>query len=144
MRIKLLQLIPLARVMKWVVVGLAFMAFNLPLLYLLVEAGKLPVPAATSVLIITSTILRFLANDRLVFQHARPSWQRFKNYCASISLGLGIWYTITNILTLLHLHYILAAITATACSVTINLILNFLWVWRDQDTNHPSYSSYDS
>jgi putative flippase GtrA len=130
---RLLQHFPTGRVCKWAAIGVFFLGFNLAFLYALVELGHLPVPVATLVNAVVGVVLRFLANDRLVFQQRRPTWARFKAYCASIALGFGIWYAAVNGLTWLGLYYLLSAIVATACSVGFNLVANFLWVWRPRD-----------
>lgn len=135
-----ISLFPVARVIKWAAIGLAFMAFNLPLLYLLVDGWKVPVPFATLVTIMISIILRFIANDRFVFLHKCPSWQRLRTYVVSIALGACLWYAVANFLILFRVHYLIAAILATACSVTVNFLFNFLWVWRPAKTD-PSAAS---
>jgi putative flippase GtrA len=130
---RLLQYFPTGRVVRWAVIGVFFLGFNLAFLYTLVDLGHLPVPVATLVNAVVGVFLRFLANDRFVFQQRRPTWARFKAYCAAIALGFGVWYVVVNGLTWLGLYYLLSAVAATACSVGFNLAANFLWVWRQPE-----------
>lgn len=40
-------------------------------------------------------------------------------------------YAVVNNIVWLGLHYLFATLANTACSVTINFVSNFLWVWRN-------------
>jgi putative flippase GtrA len=130
---KLFQCFPPGKVCKWAVVGVLFMGVNLSFLYALVDLCRLPVPVATFVTLVVGTLLRFLANDRFVFQQRRPTWARLKAYCTAIALGAAVWYAVANALTWLGVYYLLSAIAATGCSVGFNFTANFLWVWRKRD-----------
>jgi putative flippase GtrA len=121
---------PLRRVLKWALIGLGFMGLNLPLLYALVDLLRLPLPVATLLAVAVGTLLRFLANDRLVFEETRPNWSRLRSYYLANSLGFGLWYAVANLLPHLGLHYLISAVCATACSVGLSLTTNFLWIWR--------------
>ena len=128
---RFLQYFPVGRVIKWAVVGVLFMGVNLSFLYALVDLCRLPVPVATLVMAVVGTLLRFLANDRFVFQQRRPTWARLRAYCTAIALGVAVWYAVANTLTWFGVYYLLSAIAATGCSVGFNFTANFLWVWRD-------------
>lgn len=130
---KLLQWFPPGKVCKWAVVGVLFMGVNLPFLYALVDLCRLPVPVATLVTAVIGTLLRFLANDRFVFQQRRPTWARLRAYYAAIALSVVVWYVVVNALTWLGVYYLLSAVAATGCSVGFSLTSNFLWVWRKRD-----------
>jgi len=130
---KFLQRFPLRQVGKWAVIGVLFMGVNLPFLYVLVDLWRLPVPVATFVMVVVGTLLRFLANDRFVFQQRRPTWARLRAYYAAIALGVAVWYAVANALTWFGVYYLLSAIAATCCSVGFSLTSNFLWVWRPRD-----------
>lgn len=123
---------PRHRVIKWTLIGLAFMGLNLPLLYALVDVARLPLPAATLLAALLGTLLRFLANDRLVFGEVRPTWARLRSYYAANALGFMLWYSVANLLPRFGVHYLISAVLATMCSVTVSLATNFLWVWRDR------------
>jgi putative flippase GtrA len=125
------QRFPAASVCKWGMIGLFFMGVNLTSLSLLVGGCGLPVPVATLVTAAVVMLLRFLANDRFVFQQRRPTWARLRAYGAAVALGAGVWYAVVNGLTLFGVHYLLSAIAATCCSVGFTFTANFLWVWRD-------------
>lgn len=127
---KFLQYFPPRKVSKWAVVGVLFMGVNLPFLYVLVDVCRLPVPVATFITAVVGTLLRFLANDRFVFQQKRPTWARLKAYYAAIALSVAVWYAVVNALTWFGVYYLLSAIAATGCSVGFSLTSNFLWVWR--------------
>lgn len=124
---------PPGRALKWIAVGAACMGLNLALLGALVDLAHWSVPVATLVVAIFGTVLRFLANDRLVFGHRLPAWSRFTAYCIATSGSICVGYVLVNTLVWLGLHYLLAALVTTACSVTLNFASNFLWVWRQGD-----------
>jgi len=126
---RLRERFPLGRVVTWAVIGVLFLGFNLAFLYGLVDLCRLPVPVATLVNAVVGVGVRFLANDRWVFHQRRPTWARFRAYCAAIAVGFGVWYLVVNGLTWLGLYYLYSAVAATACSVGFNLAANFLWVW---------------
>ena len=39
-------------------------------------------------------------------------------------------YAVVNNIVWLGPHYLFAALATSACSVTLNFVSNFLWVWR--------------
>ena len=110
------------------------MALNLALLAGLIDLAHWPTPLATAVVAIIGTLLRFLANDRLVFGHRRPTWSRLSTYGLAVSGSTCLGYGMVNALVWLGVHYLTAAIFTTLCSVTLNLIFNFRWVWRPKNT----------
>lgn len=127
---KLRRYCPTKRILKWALIGLLFMSINLPFLYLLVSYLHLSLPSATLIAATIGTLLRFLANDRFVFQPPSPTLARLKTYYTANALGLLVWYAVANSLPHFGVHYLISAILATACSVSLSLTNNFLWVWR--------------
>lgn len=125
----LLERLPVARIAKWALIGVLFMGFNLPMLYLLVDHWHVRLPLATLLAAMIGTLLRFLVNDRFVFQQPLPTWARLKNYYVANALSFFIWYGVANLLPYFGVHYLVAAISATLCSVGFSLTTNFLWVW---------------
>ena len=135
---RLMEHLPPGKVGKWAVIGGLFTGGNLLFLYALVDLCRLPVPLATLITATTGTLFRFLANDRFVFKQRRPTWARLKKYCVAIALGAAIWYGVANFLYWIGVHYLVATIAATCCSVGCNFTANFLWVWRNrQGTPEP-------
>ncbi|NES83118.1 MAG: GtrA family protein [Moorea sp. SIO2B7] len=117
-------------VVRWWIVGLAFTAGNIPILYLLVDMLGISLIVATLIAAELVTILRFLVNDRWVFGYFSPTWKRLWQYHLANASSLFIWWLIANLLPKLGIHYLLASILATCCSVGWSMITNFLWVWR--------------
>jgi putative flippase GtrA len=132
-----LRIAPAGRVLKWLAVGAASMVVNLMVLAGLVDFARWPVPIATLVVAAAGTLVRFLANDRFVFGHVRPTRARFVAYCIATSGSACIGYLSVNTLVWFGAHYLFSAIVVTACSVTFNLATNFLWVWRQAKSNPP-------
>jgi putative flippase GtrA len=128
---------PPGRLAKWILVGVLFMGFNLPMLYVLVDLLHLRLPLATLTAALIGTLLRFLVNDRFVFGHATPTWARLRAYYAANLLAFILWYTVANSLPHLGVHYLLAAVLATGCSVGCSAATNFLWVWRHKPPPRP-------
>lgn len=122
--------LPVARILKWMGIGVLFMGFNLPFLYVLVDCLHLRLPAATLIAAAVGTLLRFLVNDRIVFEQRSPAWARLRAYYVANAFSLVLWYVVANTLPRFGLHYLYAAVAATACSVGCSLLTNFLWVWR--------------
>ena len=131
----LLERVEVTRVAKWFLIGVLFMGLNLPILYLLVDRWHLCLPFATLLAALIVTSLRFFANDRFVFQQSTPTLARLKNYYAANALGFAIWYGVSNLLPHLGVHYLVAAILGTVCSVGVNLTTNFFWVWRKPEVS---------
>jgi putative flippase GtrA len=118
---------PLAR---WWLVGMGFTGFGMGILYVLVDLLRIPLLPGSALGAEIVTLLRFFTNDRWVFGHHSPTWKRLGQYHLANASSFVIWWSVTNILPFWGLHYLLAAIVATACSVGWSMITNFLWIWR--------------
>jgi len=108
------------------------MSLNLGLLYIAVHVLGISfalAPVVTSEIGIT---LRFLVNDRWVFGYRRPSWRRLWEYHVAIAGAFVVWWVAANLMVHAGVHYLIASILATACSVCCSVITNFLWVWQTQ------------
>jgi putative flippase GtrA len=88
---------------------------------------------ATSAGAEATLLLRFLINDHWVFGHQRPTWRRLWQFHLASAGGGAIWWAIANLLPRFGIHYLLAAIAGTACSVMFSLTTNFFWIWRRRD-----------
>lgn len=123
---------------RWLAVGFVFLAWGLGVLYLLKDRLGLPLMAATLVTAETGSLLRFLVNDRWVFGRRRSTWRRLWQYHVANAGSFVIWWGVSNALPPLGVHYLLAAVAATACSVGFSLLTNFLWIWRRRRPGSPS------
>ncbi len=129
-------------IVRWWIVGFFFMGINIPLLYWFKDLLQLPLPIATLIAAELSTIFRFLINDRWVFHHPKPTWQRLWQYHVASVGSFIIWWGTANLLPQFGIHYLIAAVLAAACSVCWSMTTNFLWIWRrgKQTDNLPSSS----
>jgi len=107
-----------------------FVGVNVGLLYLGHEVLGLAIPSATLLAGEVSTVLRFLANDRLVFGHPRPTWRRCWQFHATVLGSFVLWALVTNVLSALGVHYLLASVAGNVSTVGWGLSTSFLWVWR--------------
>jgi putative flippase GtrA len=119
---------------RWWLVGLAFFGLNIPLLYVLHDRLMLSLAVATLVGGEIATLLRFLINDRWVFAHRRPTWRRALEYHGVVLSSFVIWWAVTNSLPQWGVHYLVASVVGTACSVGWSMVTNFMWVWRPRVT----------
>jgi len=117
-------------VIRWFAVAGIFAGASLALLK--VTAGILAWPYALATLLTGElcTILRFLAVDRWVFNHPRPTLTRLWQYHVANALGFAIWWSAANVLKSYGVHYLVAAGLASFFSVGFSLASNFLWIWR--------------
>jgi putative flippase GtrA len=126
----LLQRLPWKALAKWWLVGMAFLGIGTGLLWAAKDGLGMPVWLATAVSAEVTLLIRFLINDAWVFENRRPSWARLWQFHAAQAGGFLIWYAITNGLSALHMHYLIASVVGSACSMLFSVATNFLWVWR--------------
>lgn len=122
-------------VWRWGLVGLLATGLNLGLLYLLVDRLRVPYLLAPALSAILSISARFLMNDRWVFGFARPTWRRWGEYYLATAGGFAAWWSCSALLTYAGLHYLFAACLAIGCSIGINAVSNFAWIWHPR--RHP-------
>ncbi len=117
-------------IVRWWIVGLFFTGINIPLLYCFRDLLHLPLTIATLIAAEIGTVFRFLVNDRWVFHHPNPTWQRLWQYHVASVGSFIIWWSAANLIPRFGIHYLIASVLATACSVGWSMITNFLWIWR--------------
>jgi putative flippase GtrA len=122
---------------RWWVVGLVFTGWGLGALYLLKERLMLSLFAATLITAETGTLLRFLVNDRWVFGYERPTFGRLWQFHVANAASFVIAAGVVNLLPLLGIHYLLASVMATACSVGVSMVMNFVWIWKRSAEERP-------
>jgi putative flippase GtrA len=115
---------------RWTIVGGVFAALGLGLLKLFFAVLHWPYWLSSALQAEICTVLRFLVNDRWVFNHHRPTWKRLWQYHLANAGGFAVWWVIANLLQRAGVHYLLSAILAAACSAGVSAASNFLWVWR--------------
>jgi len=118
------------RLARWWIVGLAFYAGGLGVLYLVIDGLRLPLLTGTLLTGEVTVLLRFLVNDRWVFGHRVPTWTRLWQFHIASAGGAAIWWMVSNALPRFGVHYLIASTAGTACSVFLSMFTNFLWVWR--------------
>ncbi|MEM9540200.1 MAG: GtrA family protein [Cyanobacteria bacterium P01_E01_bin.42] len=131
---------------RWWIVGLTFTGLNVPLLYFAIELFHWPEWFASLVASELANILRFFVNDRWVFGFPRPTWKRFGQYHVAIAGSFVVWLGVYNLLvygldieTMTTVSFIIkswkvlvAPLIATTFSVFVNMLTNFLWIWRNK------------
>jgi putative flippase GtrA len=129
-----MERMPWRSLARWWIVGLAFTGGGLVVLYVLRDILRLSLIVATTAGAEATLLLRFLINDRWVFGHRRPTLTRLWQFHVASAGGGAIWWIVANLLPRFGIHYLLAAIAGTACSVMFSMATNFLWIWRKRDT----------
>jgi putative flippase GtrA len=124
------QRVPWQAMGRWWIVGLAFYAGGMGILYLFVTPLHIPLVLATLISSEITLLLRFLINDRWVFGHSTPNWTRLWQYHVASAGGTSIWWIVTNTLPRFGVHYMIASTAGTACSVFFSMLSNFFWIWR--------------
>jgi putative flippase GtrA len=129
------------RFMRWSVVAVVAAGINVGVLHFF--AAKLGWPYALATLASgeIAGLIRFLATDRWVFGHRRPTWLRLGQYHVADLLGFCIWWSATNLLEKLGVHYLLAPIAAIPFSLGFSLLSNFGWIWRKRAPQAASHSN---
>src|SRR5579884_3952671 len=115
---------------RWVAVGGFFELISTPLLYVLHGLWLMPLLAATVLVAELTTLPRFFVNDRFVFGHRQASWRRLWQYHVACAGSFVAWFSVANLLPALGVHYIIASLCGTGCSVGLALISHFAWIWR--------------
>ncbi len=132
-------------VVRWWIVGLFFTGLNLPLSWIFKDLLNFPVWLATLFASEISTLLRFCVIDRWVFGFPSPTWLRLWQYHVAIASSFVIWWSVTNLLVYqFGVHYLLAQILATCCSVGWSMVTNFLWIWRKESDPDPDASAAEA
>jgi len=126
------QRIPWRSLGRWWVVGLSFTAAGVGIMYLLTSVLHLPLLAGTTLCAESTIVLRFLVNDRWVFGHRHPTWTRLWQFHLASAGGGAVWWLTANALPRFGVHYLIASLAGTACSVGFSMITNFLWIWRER------------
>ena len=118
------------RLLGWFVLGLTASLLELALLRGLYELLQWPLPIATAVAAEALILVKFLLNDRLVFNHSAPTFGRLVRYHGASAGALVVYWLLVNALSLfLGVVYIVAFVVGTAAAFTWSLVTNFLWVW---------------
>jgi dolichol-phosphate mannosyltransferase len=125
-----------ARLLRWLGAGLLSMAASSAFLYAFVDLLGFPVPVATLFTAEACTLLRFLVNHYWVFGQRSPTWKHCLQYHVATAGAFVTWWTVSNVLVFLGVHYILAGLLAVPFSAIVNLLGSFLWVWRKQRLHH--------
>jgi putative flippase GtrA len=118
-------------VVRWWIVGIAFMVVNIVLLDWFKRVWGLSLSWATVSSAELCTLARYVINDTWVFGNPHPTWKRcWEDHLANFS-SFFLWSFIIIVLgSKFHLDHRLAAVLATVVSVGWSMVTNFLWIWR--------------
>ena len=135
------------RIVRWWIVGIAFMAINIALLDWFKTGlyGWLPnnfnlspeeihrwsLSLATVSSAEVCTITRYVINDCWVFGNPHPTWKRCGEYHIANASSFFVWcFIIIALGEKLQVDHRIAALVATVVSVCLSMATNFLWIWR--------------
>ena len=135
------------RMVRWWIVGIAFMAINIVLLdwFKTFLYGWLPnnfnlspeevhrwsLSLATISSAEVCTITRYVINDCWVFGNPHPTWKRCGEYHIANASSFFVWcFIIIALGEKLQVDHRIAALLATVVSVCLSMATNFLWIWR--------------
>jgi putative flippase GtrA len=136
-----LRRLPWKAIVRWWIAGGSFVLIGLATLYLVIDVFRMPMLWGTLAAAEATTLLRFVINDRWVFGNGRPTWRRLAQFHIANAGGFVIWWAVINILPKWGVQYLIASVAGTACSVMINMVTNFFWVWRSNDHSPASKAS---
>ena len=118
------------RLASWFLLGLTASLLELVLLRSLYELLHWQLPIASAVAAELLILLKFVLNDRFVFNHTWPTFGRLARYHGASAGALVVyWLTLNALNLLLGLEYVAAFLVGTAAAFTWSLLTNFLWVW---------------
>jgi putative flippase GtrA len=129
---------------RWWIVGIGFAVGSIPLLQIAEEYLGLSSLLASILVAELTTLLRYPINDRWVFRQPRLSWVRLWQYHVANASSAMLWVIVYNLAgipfqmggTVLTqwqgtaIERTIKALVATAFSVGLSMITNFLWIWR--------------
>ena len=115
---------------RWVAVTLVFTVVSLAMIKVMVSILGWPYSIATIISSEACTLVRFITLDRSVFKKTGGTWTRLWQYHVASAVGFAVWWISANLLQTYGVQYLLAAVLATFCSVGVNIVTNFFWVWR--------------
>ncbi|MGL5035646.1 MAG: GtrA family protein [Microcystaceae cyanobacterium] len=125
-------------VVRWWIVGIAFMVINVLVLDWFKETLGWPLSWATVASSEVCTITRYVVNDCWVFGSPRPTWKRCWEYHIANASSFFLWCFIVIVLgNKLQIDHRIAAILATVVSVGWSMVTNFLWVWKTPKKKEP-------
>jgi dolichol-phosphate mannosyltransferase len=133
-----LRKLPLGSLARWWVVGMAFLAVGTVLLYTAKNLLHLPLILATPLSAEVTLLVRFLINDSWVFGQRHPTFKRLWQFHLASVGGFVIWMAITNGLYQLGVHYLIASVIGSACSMCFSIATNFLWIWHRNFAHAPA------
>ena len=119
------------KVVRWWIVGIAFMVINIALLDWFKQSLGWSLTVSSVVSAELCTILRYGANDLWVFGSPKLSWLRCWEYHVANFSSFFLWNFLIVVLgNKLGWDHRLAAIVATMVSAGWSMVTNFLWVWK--------------
>jgi putative flippase GtrA len=131
---------------RWWIVGIGFAVGSIPMLQVFEQNMQMP-PWLSSILVAElTTLLRYPMNDRWVFRRPRLSWVRLWQYHVANAGSAVLWVIVYNTLGILFqmdgtflaqwqgtaIERTIKALVATAFSVGLSMVTNFLWIWRSK------------
>jgi len=126
----LMQRLPWRSLVRWLIVGVAFLGVGTALLYVAVGLLHMPLVVATVVTAEVVLLIRFLINDRWVFGYRFPTWRRLWQFHAAGAGGFAVWWVVTNVLPRFGIHYLIASAAGSGSSMFLSIVTNFFWIWR--------------
>ena len=155
--LKKLDLLINNKIVRWWIVGIAFMVINIVLLdwfkgglnnglnamfnWPMEQVNRWSLSLATVSSAEVCTLTRYVVNDCWVFGNDRPTWKRCGEYHIANASSFFVWcFIIIALGEKLGVDHRLAAVLATVASVCLSMATNFLWIWRGDSPKKQSLS----
>lgn len=119
------------KIVKWFAIGVLLVLFSNFVTYVFVENLGYKFYIASTIAAMVSNVMRFCINNYWIFKNRTFGFANFIKFQIGSGLSFFTWWAIANTLVLFDVHYLVAVNLAAVISTLINLIVNFLWVWKD-------------
>src|SRR5262249_34591998 len=115
--------------LRWLAVAALCLGCDFAALYLLIGLAGLRPAVGHLAVAALSPVVRYLLTARPGFGQG-PSWRRGVQFHARPAGAFCVWWAAATALAWLGAHYLLAAAAASGCSVGVNFVAHFGWIWR--------------
>lgn len=107
-------------------------AFHYFVMFALIEGYDLAAVPATSVGFALSSLFNYAANYRFTFKSQKKHTEAYSKFMTIALIGFFLNGAVVGVfVNLIHVHYILAQVIATATVLVWNFCGNYFWSFRE-------------